>query len=57
MSGDDQSWSIDLKPRNFISKIFENITISGDEFIRSMVLNETSKDVTRYEFFDIKAGF
>ncbi|CUU73813.1 LolA family protein [Campylobacter hyointestinalis] len=57
LSGDDQSWSIDLKPRNFISKIFENITISGDEFIRSMVLNETSKDVTRYEFFDIKAGF
>ena len=57
LSGDDQSWSIDLKPRNFISKIFENITISGDEFIRSMVLNETSKDVTRYEFFDIKARF
>ncbi|AII15487.1 hypothetical protein CIG1485E_1678 [Campylobacter iguaniorum] len=50
ISGDEPSWQIELNPKNIIAKIFKQITISGDKFVKTIKLDEAGGDVTIYSF-------
>ncbi|WP_169942867.1 outer membrane lipoprotein carrier protein LolA [Campylobacter sp. RM15925] len=55
ISSSSKGWDIVLTPKNLLLKqIFTQISLSGDEFLKRLELDEVSGDKTINEFYDIK---
>ncbi|QKF92317.1 outer membrane lipoprotein carrier protein LolA [Campylobacter sp. CCUG 57310] len=55
ISSSSKGWYIVLTPKNLLLKqIFTQISLSGDEFLKRLELDEVSGDKTINEFYDIK---
>lgn len=55
LSGSKQQWSIELLPKNLIlKKIFQSIKISGDKYVKTMILHESNGDITTNSFHNVR---
>lgn len=53
---DHESWSADLKPtNNTFSQLIRRVELSGDQFLKKVVLYEKSGDTTTIHFTNLKA--
>lgn len=53
LSGNLNNWTLELKPNDeFLSKIFNKITIQGSDKVKEIVIEDISKDTTVLTFSD-----
>ncbi|CAD7286190.1 LolA family protein [Campylobacter suis] len=51
LSGNQDGWKLELTPKGFmVSKIFKNIEIWGDKYVKKIRLTEINGDITQSEF-------
>lgn len=50
ITGNKNAWNLTLTPKGIIKHIFQNIKISGGEFVKNIVLIEANGDITENKF-------